>query len=67
MASLDDIEAQIVPCELLCEECGTVLSIFDDECGECGKETYFSIDAYYSDIRDQIEAKFYKQKISGGK
>lgn len=65
--TLEDIEAQIVPCELLCEECGTTLSVFDDECEECGQETFFSIDAYYADMREQINSKFENQSLIIGK
>lgn len=63
MRTLEEIEPKIVGAALMCEECGTVLSVFDDECGYCGKETGFGVDAYYVGMRDEIEEIFNRQTI----
>lgn len=49
-----ELQDDILGVELECESCGTILSVFDDE---CGASTYFSTDGYYSDIRDQINER----------
>ena len=53
---LSDFENEIISIALECEECGTLLSIFDDECGECGVPTRFN-DAYYNNIKEKIYAE----------
>lgn len=53
--TIEEIEASVVGVELMCEQCGTILSVFDDECGECGAPTGFSNDPYYLEMRSEIE------------
>ena len=60
---LSDFENELVGIALECEECGTVLSIFDDECGECGISTRFN-DAYYVDIKEKICEKYEAYKTN---
>lgn len=60
--TLQDFEDEILGITLECEECGTVLSIFDEECGECNTSTNFN-DAYYSDLKEKIIEKFENYKF----
>lgn len=60
MKTLQDIANELVGIELLCENCGTVLGLFDNECTECGEETRFSVDGYYSSMREEAEERYEK-------
>ncbi len=58
--TLDDIAGELVGVELLCENCGTELNLFDDECSFCGDDTTFGIDGYYNNLREEALEKFEK-------
>jgi hypothetical protein len=45
-----------------CEECGTELSIFDDECSECGEPTSWSTDCQVKDIRENLNEIGYTEQ-----
>ncbi|MEA1891616.1 MAG: hypothetical protein U9N33_02780 [Campylobacterota bacterium] len=38
----EEAEAEVISCELECDQCGTVCDINDTECGECGEPVDFS-------------------------
>lgn len=49
---LDEFLEDKLGTELECEDCGTILSLLDNECGECGEETGYCVDGYYNTIRE---------------
>jgi len=62
MKTISDIANELVGMELMCENCGTVLELFDDECAECGTETGFGVNGYYSSMREEAEEKYERLK-----
>jgi len=63
MKTIEEIEPSVVGVELMCEECGTILSVFDDECAECGTQTGFSNDPYYLEMRSEIEDQLGQESL----
>ncbi len=40
--------------DFMCEDCGSVLTIFDDECQECNTPTHWSTDCSVRDVIDAL-------------
>jgi len=47
--------------DFMCEDCGTELSIFDDECSECGEYTRWSTDFQVREVREELNERGYDE------